>query len=91
MLNLVLIVISTLVISAFIMFSFLAGLHYGSKVKNNEVINIPNPGKAIQKRKAEHRFEMETKKEKEYIEDVFHNIDIYNGTSEGQKTISKVV
>lgn len=71
------------------MFSFLAGLHYGSKVKNNEVINIPNPVKAVKKIKAENRFEMENKKENEYIEDVFYNINSYDGTSKGQKTLNK--
>lgn len=89
MLNLALVLISTLIVSAFIMFSFLMGLHYGSKVKNNEVINIPNPVKAVKKIKAENRFENEMKKDNKYIEDVLYNIDAYNGTSEGQKTLNK--
>lgn len=89
--NLIVIMISTIVISAFIMVSFLIGLHFGSKVKKGEVIQVTNPIKTVKGKREQKRFEMEQKKENEYLEDILYNIDIYDGTGNGQKDIVKEV
>lgn len=89
--NLVLILISTIIISAFIMFSFIVGLHYGSKVKKDEVINIPTPNKVIQKKRQQTRFEEEKKREDQALETMLYNIEVYDGTGNGQKEIIKEV
>lgn len=90
-LNLIVIITSTIIISAFIMIAFITGLHYGSKVKNDEYIEKPslNPVKVIQKSREHHAFQIEQKKEADAIETMFNNIEIYNGTEEGQKDIVK--
>lgn len=90
-LNLILILISTMIISAFIMIAFIVGLHYGSKVKKGEVIQITNPQKNIRSRKEQKSFEMKQQKESEYLDDILYNIDIYDGTGNGQKDIVKEV
>ena len=89
--NLVLILISTIIISAFIMFSFIVGLHYGSKVKKNEVINIPTPNKVIQKKRQQIRFEEEKERKDQALETMLYNIEVYDGTGNGQKEIIKEV
>jgi hypothetical protein len=63
------------------------GLHYGSKVKNNEVINIPNPVKAIEEKKAQ----KEIKEQQNEIRQIWDNIENYDGSNKGQKKITKEV
>lgn len=73
----------------FIFISFFLGLHYGSKIRNNETINIPNfnPISVIETHKREK--EKQQKQEREMlIEEInLANIDSYDGTGLGQKDI----
>ena len=87
MMNLLLILISTLIIGAFIMISFIVGLHYGSKVKANQIIEPINPIKAIKTRKQEKVYREEQQKATDAFENELYNIDIYDGTEKGQKNI----
>ena len=72
----------------FIFTSFLLGLHYGSKVKKDERIELPNinPISAV-KRHINDKKE-ETKREREdLIEEInLANIDAYDGTGIGQQS-----
>ena len=68
-----------------IFFAFIIGLHYGSKIKKEEVIEVPNPVKAVKRNIENAKLEKEAIKEQE-IEDInLLNIDSYNGTGLGQK------
>lgn len=75
----------------FVFMSFFLGLHYGSKVKNNERIEIPdvNIAKAIKEHKKDK--ERREKQEKEMlIEEInLANIEAYDGTGLGQKDIPR--
>ena len=46
-----------------IFLAFITGLHYGSKVKNNEVIDIPNPVKKIKETREIKKVEQKLDKE----------------------------
>jgi len=74
-----------------IFFAFVIGLHYGSKVKHNEIIDIPtvNPAKIVKQKIKEHK-EEEKKEKIELIEETnLYNIDNYDGTGIGQKDIPR--
>ena len=61
--------------------AFIVGLHYGSKVKKNEVIEMPSPVKVIKEHKINKQKDME-----QQIEEInLYNIDSYDGTELGQK------
>lgn len=66
-----------------IFLSFITGLHYGSKVKNNEPIEI-NPVKKIKEYKETKKTEEKLDKEQQIEEINLANIDSYNGTELGQ-------
>lgn len=68
-----------------IFFAFITGLHYGSKVKKNETIEIPTPVKIIEK----HAEERQKKIEEGIMEANLKNIENYNGTSIGQEDIPR--
>ena len=65
--------------------AFIVGLHYGSKVKKNEVIEMPSPVKVIKEHKINKQKDME-----QQIEEInLYNIDSYDGTELGQKEFPK--
>lgn len=74
-----------------IFFAFFVGLHYGSKIKNGEVINKPtlNPVKAIREKIEDSKEEAKTEKEKEIENIILSNIDNYNGSELGQIDIPR--
>ena len=72
-----------------IFLSFVMGLHYGSKVKKEEVIELPNPVRTvrrnIEKAKEEKKIDME-----QHVEEInLANIESYDGTGLGQKEFPK--
>lgn len=68
-----------------IFLSFILGLHYGSKIKNNETIELPKPIENMQARK-KNKIEKAKLTQEKIIEEInLANIDSYNGTSIGQK------
>jgi len=73
------------IFGVFIWSSFLLGLHYGSKVKKDEKIEIPNPTKIVTKHIEEKKYKEQTGKEQEIEEINLYNIDNYDGTGLGQK------
>lgn len=68
-------------------FAFVLGLHYGSKVKNNEPIEMPklNPVKIVKENIRENK-ESKVKEKEQLIEEInLYNIDNYDGTGLGQR------
>ena len=72
-----------------IFLAFITGLHYGSKIKSNEVIDIPNPVKKIKEHKQDKKVEEKLDKEQMIEEINLANIDSYNGTDLGQLEFPK--
>lgn len=66
---------------------FYFGAKIGQKVINNEPVKmkIKSPIQAIK----EHEERKEIKREQEIEETIMHNIDVYDGTSIGQKDIPR--
>ncbi len=64
---------------------FLIGANVGQKVAKGEQIELPtlNPMKAIR----EHQDRKEAQREADKFETLMHNIDAYDGTSNGQKDV----
>ena len=72
-----------------IFFAFIIGLHYGSKVKKNEVIEIPNPIKAVNN-VVETKKQIDKISKEQQIEDInLANIENYDGTGLGQQDFPK--
>ena len=71
-----------------IFLSFVLGLHYGSKIKNNEPINV-NPVRMIKEHKEIKRIENKLDKEQQIEEINLANIDSYDGTNLGQLDFPK--
>lgn len=69
-------------------FAFLSGLHYGSKIKNNEPINI-NPVRMAKEHKEIKRIEDKLDREQQIEEINLANIDSYDGTELGQLDFPK--
>ena len=71
----------------FILLSFTIGLSFGCKLRNNEVVKIPNlnPIKGIKNYKEEKKRKEKEDKEQEILEQNLANIDAYDGTDKGQK------
>lgn len=72
-----------------IFFAFITGLHYGSKIKSNEVIDIPNPVRKIKDKKTIKKAKEKINKEQEIEEINLANIDSYDGTDLGQLDFPK--
>lgn len=70
---------------------FFVGAKIGQKVVNKETIEIPNlnPIKALDNAKQEKKERKEKEAEDEYVKTIMYNIDNYDGTSKGQKTIPR--
>lgn len=66
---------------------FYFGAKIGQKVVNKEPVkmDIKTPVQVIK----EHEIKKEIKKEQEIEETILHNIDVYDGTSIGQKEIPR--
>lgn len=64
---------------------FLIGANVGQKVAKGEDIELPtlNPMKAIR----EHQDRKEAEREADKFNTLMHNIDAYDGTSNGQKDV----
>ena len=64
---------------------FLIGANVGQKVAKGENIELPtlNPMKAIR----EHQDRKEAEREADKFNTLMHNIDSYDGTSNGQKDV----
>lgn len=71
----------------FILISFIIGLSFGCKLRNNETIKIPNlnPVKAIKDYKEDKKQKEREDKEQEILEQNLANIEAYDGTEFGQK------
>ena len=68
---------------------FFIGARIGQKVVHNEPVVIKTPVEMV-KEKIESRAEKrEQDKQDELIETIQHNIDIYDGTSAGQKSLPR--
>ena len=65
--------------------AFIVGLHYGSKVRKGETIEMVNPVKAVKEYVKEEKLEKQRDKEQQIEEINLANIDSYNGTELGQK------
>jgi preprotein translocase subunit SecF len=68
-----------------IFLSFIMGLHYGSKIKSGEIIEVPNPIKKVKEHKQIKKIEKKLDKEALIEEINLANIDSYNGTELGQQ------
>lgn len=69
-----------------IFFAFITGLHYGSKIKSDEVVEIPNPVKKVKEYKQVKKLEEKLDKEAIIEEINLANIDSYDGTELGQQS-----
>lgn len=79
------------IFGVFILVSFILGLSFGVKLRNNEKIEMPtiNPVKKIKKIVNEHKEEKNSLKEQELFETEMANIDVYDGTGIGQKELPR--
>lgn len=66
--------------------SFVIGAKIGQKVSNNERIEV-NPVKMIKEEIQEHKEQKVKEEEDNYYNTILHNIDVYDGTSNGQKPV----
>ena len=68
-----------------VFFAFITGLHYGSKIKKGETIELPSPARVVK----EHKISKQKDKEQQIEEINLYNIDSYDGTELGQKEFPK--
>lgn len=73
------------VVSAFNVMCFIIGAKVGQKVARNETIKLPNfnPFEAVR----EMQEKKEAEREQQRTDTILHNIDNYDGTSNGQKDV----
>lgn len=66
---------------------FCIGAKVGQKVNKDEPIELPkiNPVEAIR----EHKSRQKAEKEQNRIETILHNIEVYDGSSNGQREVPK--
>lgn len=69
--------------------SFITGAKIGQKTVKGEPIELPNlnPVKAVNKAITEHKEAKANQLEEEYNKTLLHNIEVYDGTSAGQKKL----
>ena len=72
-----------------IFLSFITGLHYGSKIKSGEIIEMPNPVRQVKQNKQIKKVEEKLDKEALIEEINLANIDSYDGTDLGQRDFPK--
>ena len=75
------------IFGVFILISFLLGLVFGFKLRNDEKITMPNlnPIKTVKNYKKEKEFQKNKELEEEILKINLENIENYNGTEYGQK------
>ncbi len=75
------------IFGVFILISFIFGLVFGCKLRNNEKVTMPNlnPIKAVNKHKQEKEVQRNKKLEEEILKTNLENIENYDGTEYGQK------
>lgn len=68
---------------------FLIGVKVGQSVTKGEPVELPkiNPIETYREHRAEEESKRESKLLQEQMETIAHNIDIYDGTSNGQRDI----
>ena len=83
-------ILLVLVTGILIIVSFLNGVKVGQSVSKGKEIEIKAPDLSKLNPIAlynEHKEKVKADKETKKIETILHNIDVYNGTGEGQKDI----
>lgn len=82
-------ILLVITIALMCIFSFITGAKVGQKVVKGEPVEMPNlnPIKAVNEAIEEHKEKKEKEAEDAYYETILHNIEIYDGTSKGQKQI----
>ena len=68
---------------------FFIGAKIGQKVVKNEELKLPNPIKTIKEDVVAYEETKEAMKEQEKLDTIAYNIDMYDGTSIGQKEIPR--
>jgi hypothetical protein len=58
--------------------------------KENKPIKIQNPVTVIKEKVTEHKEQKDIQKEQDYWQDVFNNLENYDGTPESQKKVRNV-
>lgn len=58
-----------------------------SQLEDKEINNIAHPVKSIKKRLEDNKIERIKKAEQDYWDDVFENLENYDGTPESQKEV----
>ncbi len=64
---------------------FVIGAKVGQKVVKGERIDLPSPAKAIR----EHKEQKKADAKRDRMETILQNIDMYDGTSAGQKDVGR--
>lgn len=70
---------------------FIFGAKVGQSVAKGESVKLPdiNPINAIREHTEKTQTEKAQRQERERIDTIMHNIDVYDGTSVGQKEVPK--
>ena len=78
-------ILTILVVGILCIVCFLIGAKVGQATSNGEPIELPslNPMKAIR----EHQEKKQSEREQDRFDTLMHNIDAYDGTSNGQKEV----
>lgn len=78
-------ILTILVVGTLCIVCFLIGAKVGQTTSNGEPIELPslNPMKAIR----EHQEKKQAEREQDRFDTLMHNIDAYDGTSNGQKEV----
>lgn len=63
------------------------GLKVGLALSKGESYSLPNPIKEYAVRQTEKQAQKEAEEEKSKIDTILHNIDIYDGTGNGQEEV----
>ena len=73
------------VIAASNILCFMVGAKVGQAVRQGKEVELPNPVKAIK----EHQEHKKARIEQEKADVILQNIEVYNGTSAGQKEVPR--
>lgn len=65
----------------------LLGAKLFGRANTGEVKSIPNPVEFIKSRKESNEIQKEYEQQQEEFKTMMHNIDVYDGTSAGQKEV----
>ena len=71
----------------FILISFITGLSYGVKLRNNDKIETINPIKTLNNAIKNKKAQTKEEEKNQELETMLENIDNYDGTEIGQKEI----